>query len=753
MAGDTRGVRLGLLGVVALILMGLLGTRLWFLQIVDADRITAQVQVTRTKEVYLPPERGRIFDVEGRIVADNERVLRVVIDQDVIRSRRTSRLALFGRLAGALKTTDVELEIRYCGSDPANPVIPDKNCRGGLFNPYLPFPAADDVDEATALFLRERIEDYPGVDVEEGWRRKYLYAPTASQILGYLGRVPEDNPKTTVNETKEYTKLGYSLNDLVGSAGIEKQFETELRGTPGFSSFEVDARGRVLKTLTRTEPVPGKDVQLTIDLKQQLFAEQTLEAMLKRSRSVSPYPDKNDVKHWTVFYKAPAGSVVVEKSGTGEIVAMASYPTFDNRWFSAGISGKKFKQLFPPDYDKNPDTFPSPLVNRAIQGRYNVGSTFKPFTAYAALHTGFLQPDETYEDVGIYKLVTENCVLKKVRKCEFKNAFNYATGKPTTYGTINVSQALAISSDTFFYRIGSELYQAYPDQDVLQSQYRLFGFGEKTGVDLPYEYAGVLPDKAIKARLAEQDAITDLEGTGFFVGDAIQMAIGQGLNAVTPLQLTNAYATLANDGYLLRPLIVHAIYPPGVPDDATKPGYADVAARVPDKVYTTEQKPDRGLQDTAPLLSITPGLNCVVEFVQDSPCRVVNTHFPTAQQAFKGFPFREIPLAGKTGTAQGKDNAQENDSSVFVAYQTGEKAQQGYTIGAYLEKAGYGKRAAAPVVRCLMLGVNGLYELDEPVLSDELDVRSPFAAPPNPMPSELCLDDATRTVERDRGER
>jgi penicillin-binding protein 2 len=751
MAGDTRGVRLGLLGVVALVLIGVLGTRLWFLQVVDADKIAAQVQVTKFKEVNLPPERGRIFDVKGRILADNERVLRVVIDQDVIRTRRTSRLALFGRLAGALKTTDVALEIRYCGEEPKRPGVPDKDCRGGLFNPYLPFPAADDVDEATALFLRERIEDYPGVDVEEGWRRKYLYAPTASQIIGYLGRIPDDNEKTDVNETEEYLTLGYSLNDLVGSAGIERQFETELRGTPGYASFEIDARGRVLKTITRTEPVPGKDVQLTIDLEQQLFAEQTLETMLKRARSVSPHPDKKDPRHYNVFYKAPAGSVVVEKSGTGEIVAMASYPTFDNRWFSAGISKKKFDQLFPKDYDKNPDTFPSPLVNRAIQGRYNVGSTFKPFTAYAALHTGFLQPDERILDTGTYELQTEPCIKKLISKCKFKNAYNFKLGKPTEYGDINVSDALAVSSDFFFYRIGAELYLAYPDNPVLQDNYRLFGFGEKTGIDLPFEYKGVLPDAEVKKRLAAQHAISTEEGQGFNVGDAIQMAIGQGLNAVTPLQLTNAYAVLANGCCLLKPLIVHAIYPPGVPDDPTRAGYANLEARTPETLFTTVSKPDRGLLDQAPLLSIRKGLACVVEF----SCGRINTHQPTAQNVFLGFPHATIPIAGKTGTAQGKgggDNP-ENDSSVFVAFQTGDPGQTGYTIGAYLEKAGYGKRAAAPVVRCLMLAVNGQYTLDQPVLSDELNVNSPYAAPPQRMPSAQCLDDGTKVDDRDRGER
>jgi Penicillin binding protein transpeptidase domain len=190
-----------------------------------------------------------------------------------------------------------------------------------------------------------------------------------------------------------------------------------------------------------------------------------------------------------------------------------------------------------------------------------------------------------------------------------------------------------------------------------------------------------------------------------------------------------------------------------VADDPAKPGYANIAEATPEKVYTTEVKPNGGLLDTAPLLSIIPGLTCVVLFVQDAPCRLVNSHRPTAQNTFKGFPHSDLPIAGKTGTAQGLNQAPENDSSVFVGFQTGEKGQQGYTIGAYLEKAGYGKRAAAPVVRCLMLAVNGMYEIDTPELSDELNVLSPYAAPPNHMPDEQCLNDAAAADERDRGER
>ena len=754
MAGDTRGVRLGLLGVVALILIGILGTRLWFLQVVDAESITAQVQATRTKAVDLPPQRGRIFDVEGRILADNQRVLTVIIDQDVLRGRDKSRQVLFERLAGPLKTSAEALQIRYCGVSSKDPNVHDPKCNGGIYNSYLPFPAADDVDEATALYLRERIEDYPGVDVQEGWRRKYLYAPTASQIVGYLGRIPENNPKTPVNETKEYLKKGYSLNDLVGAAGIEQQFETELRGTPGHAEFEVDAAGRVLATLNRTEPTPGNDVQLTIDLKLQKFAEQTLETELHRSRNVSPYPDTN-VLSKLVFYKAPAGSVVVEKSGTGEIAAMASYPTFDNRWFSSGVSGAKFKQLFPPDTDKNPDTFPSPLVNRAIQGRYNVGSTFKPFTAYAALNTGFIGPTDEWVDVGSYTIPPEHCDPNKVAKCTFKNSFNFKLNAPSVYGSINVSNALTVSSDAYFYRIGSELFSAYPDTPVLQNEYKKFGFGEKSGIDLPYEYKGIVPDKDIKKKLADQGAITQKEGQGFYVGDAILMSIGQGLNAVTPLQLTTAYATIANGGYLLKPLIVKAVYPSGVPDDSFKPGYADLSASTPEQVFSTVVR--HHLDDVQSLEPIVKGLTCVVRILIPSCPQFINGRTPTAQGAFLKFDFNHIPFAGKTGTAQGAQNKPENDSSVFVGFQIGENGEpklDGYTIGAYLEKAGYGKRAAAPVVRCMMLAVNGAYEaVDDIQLSDALDIRATTAAPRQIMKSDQCLVDATPTEVTDRRER
>lgn len=728
MARDNRGVRLGLLGVVALLLLGVLGTRLWFLQVVDAPELSQRVERLQRRIAYLPPERGRIFDADGRILADNKRILTATLDRDVIFNKKR-RTELFTRLQGPLGMTVEQMERLYLDD---------------VYSPVLDFPIKQGIDETTALFLKERAEDYPGVDIREDWQRQYLYAPLASHVVGYMGAIPGDNPETEENETKAYTDAGYQLDEKVGAAGVERYFERDLRGTPGYVIKEVDTIGRVVRELERLDPVPGNDIQLTIDLDYQQFAEQTLETQLKRQRLASPYSrSEDDPRQYTVFYPAPAGSVVVERHSTGEIVAMASYPTFDNRWFGAGVSSDKFQQLFPPEdtsipFDQRP---PSALVNRAIQGRYNVGSAYKAFTAYAAIHTGFIPNpyDYTYLDEGEYELPEESCDRELVAKCSFRNAFNYVLGAPTRYGEVTISDALAVSSDTFFYRIGAELFLSNPGTPILQNEYKLFGFGEKSGIELPFEYAGIVPDAAVKARLAEQEAISEKEGRGFYVGDAVQMAIGQGLTATTPLQLANAYATIANGGFLLKPTVLRAIYAPGVPDSQV-PGVADVAAGTPLEIFTPTVRSQ---------LDMTPAIR---DPIVEGLSRVITGpgtpgHLPTGVRVFRGFPHNAIPIAGKTGTAQGRDNLPELDSSVFAAFQ---HDPGGFTVSAYLEKAGYGGAAAAPVVRCMMLGLNDYYTLDPVTLADRLDLDATRPAPAKQMPDETCLDVDTQVTSRER---
>ena len=276
-----------------------------------------------------------------------------------------------------------------------------------------------------------------------------------------------------------------------------------------------------------------------------------------------------------VPYKAPAGSAIVMDYTTGQVMAMASYPTFDNRWFKAGLSSEKFKQIFPDTED--PDL--SILVNRAIQGRYNMGSTFKPFIAYSALNTGLITAGELFNDEGEYRMHTVDqgrCDAGLVR-CVYKNATCSGTQRPCRYGPVNVDDALAISSDAFFYRIGEDIMAENNFGPVLQEQVKKFGFGADTGIDLPFEFDGTVPDKALKKRYAELGVISEDEGRGYFVGDNVQLAIGQGLLSATPLQLANAYATIANSGFVLRPQIVKAIWNPGVPDG--EPGAVDLAAR------------------------------------------------------------------------------------------------------------------------------------------------------------------------------
>jgi penicillin-binding protein 2 len=763
MSRDSRGLRLGVLGIVALMLMGVLGVRLWFLQVVDSEAVAEKFNSIRKREVILPPERGRIFDADGRVLADNQRMLTVTIDQEIIRNRRASREDLFRRLAGPLGYTSwIELELRFCGPTPddpetffdeGNPDLPDEKCNG-VFDPYLPFPAKVDVDEATVRFIRERAQDYPGVDVETAWRRKYLYAPLASQIVGYLGAIPADDKKTTDrNELDDYLAQGYRVNDRVGKAGIEQYFEKELRGSPGGVEFEIDAAGNVLREISRVDPQPGMDIQLTIDLDVQQYAEQALETQIKKRRSDNPYckTDQFGVTSVKCFdsannYSAPAGSVVVEHHASGQIVAMASYPTFDNRWFGANISGDKFAQLFPEDEDENPDTNPSPLINRAIQGRYNVGSTFKPFTAFAGLNTGFIWGGYEFIDDGSYTIDPLYCTPDEITRCTFKNATNFVLGAPNVYGPLNVTRSLAVSSDAFYYRIGAELFLKYRDVGpVLQQQYRLFGFGEKSGIELPYEYKGIVPDKEVKKRLAEQNAISDREGQDFYVGDALQMAIGQGLNAVTPLQLTNAYAAFGNGGTVMKPQIVKAIFEPGVPD-SDKLGYADTEAGT---VAVGFGPVVRNRIDSSPenIQLIVDGLRLALG------CERINTKKPTGCDAFKGFNFNELLLAGKTGTAQGRDSLQENDSSAFVAFDSN-NTTQGFTVGAYIEKGGYGGAGSAPLVKCMFLAVTGKLELGliDPVqISDTLNTAQLTPSKVQSLPpGNTCLDVQADKSSRER---
>ncbi len=756
MAVDKRSARLGVLATVSLLLIGLLGARLWFLQGVKSEEYTATVAAAKTREVFVAPERGRVFDADGRVLADNQRILTVTIDWAVLRkAKKKDRLALLERLSGPLQTPIDDLMRRY---DPCYNV-PKPCTKKQQFDALLPLPLKEDVDEPTVSFLKERSEDYPGVDVVEQYERVYPYAPLASHVIGFTGSITKETLET-------YLAQGYKRNERVGQFGVESSMERELHGTWGKRVYEVDASGSIVRELfdQRVEPIAGFDVQLSIDLDIQQYAEQALQTQLRKRRELptdlmqpdsaphnpcdiktncktrvfqktNPDGSKTDYPEW-VQHKAPAGSVVVENHETGQVMAMASYPTFDNRWMESGIDGTKYKQLFPsknPDgTDIDPDK--SILVNRAVQGNYNLGSTIKPFISWAALHSGLITANTVWTDEGTYRLesIPENECQDKGGKarCVFKNATNKRTNLPSAYGNVRVSDALAVSSDTFFYHLGEQFWQLsenLPDQkSLLKEDLERFGFGSKSGIQLPYEWKGRVPDDAVKKALVDKKVLAPGEVPRLVVGDNVQVAIGQGLMAATPLQLTNAYATIANGGFLLQPTIVKAIWAPLTPD--ASPAVADLEAG------TLRQSFDKPTIRDA--LEMPPE---VLEPIREGLHRVIRGpgtpgHGTTGQTLFQGFP---VDIAGKTGTAQGAASLPWNDSSAFGAY--GRTAEMPYTVVSYLEKSGYGSKAAAPVTKCMFLALSGDVTPDPVFVSDPLDLNSIIPAQQMQLADQSCL--------------
>ncbi len=303
------------------------------------------------------------------------------------------------------------------------------------------------------------------------------------------------------------------------------------------------------------------------------------------------------------------------------------------------------------------------------------------------------------------------------------------------YGSVDVETALAVSSDTFFYRIGELIMTTNDYQPVLQEEVRKFGFGSDPGIELPYAFDGTVPDAALKADYAERGVISEVEGSNYFTGDNVQLAIGQGLLSASPLQLAVGYSAIANRGFVMRPEIIKAVWQPGVPDSATQ-GYADlseaklaVPANVSGEVVRqipmseeTWQEIDNGLH------RVITGPGTTSDFY----------HSTTGEKLFYYYPDSAIPLAGKTGTAQGAGNYPWNDSSAFVAYSR--DPSRPYTVTAYLEKAGYGSQAAAPVVKCMFLQMSGLEQSDPVVLSEQLDTSSNVPAQPALLTDTTCFN-------------
>lgn len=473
----------------------------------------------------------------------------------------------------------------------------------------------NNLNDTEAFWFAAHAYRFPGVELRARWVREYPQGESAAHVLGFVGRLS----KSDVERLEKKDALGnYRGTHIIGKKGIEKTWETALHGKTGIEEVEVTATGRPVRTLRRVDPVPGSNLVLSIDIGLQKEAEKQFEG--KR------------------------GALVAIDPKTGDVLAFVSAPSFDPNLFIDGIDVENWRRL-----NESPD---HPLINRPLYGTYPIGSTYKPFVALAALELGKRTATEIIPDPGYFELAGQR----------FRNAGGVA------YGPTDMHRAIVKSSDTYFFSLGPEI-----GVDALHDFSKQFGFGQITGIDLDGEHRGVLPSRDWK-----RHQYTTRAKQHWYTGETVSVAVGQGYNAFTLLQLAQATAVLANDGTYMKPHIVSLV---------ENPQTGDVTRTVTKPSYTIALKPEN------------------LKVVQDAMADV--TRIGTARGAFKGTTYQ---AAGKTGTAQlyslnggkyhaGSVDERLRDHALFIAYAPVEDPR--IAIALIVENGGWGATAAAPIARKL----------------------------------------------------
>jgi penicillin-binding protein 2 len=640
MDAESPRLRLSILGVVVVSLFGALFARLWYLQVMTAQEFQVQAASNSVREVSEDAPRGRILDRFGTVLVDNRTSLVVTVNQHDLDNATTRANVL---LALATELTKAGIPTKVSAIEQR---LADKQ-----YNPLQPIPVSIDVPETFQITLAERADEFPGVEVKRESVRTYPQGPLAAHVLGYTGRISADE-LTAKQGTKDDPKPNdkpYQPDSDIGKSGVEKSYESDLRGTPGKCKLEVDAKGKPVRTTECTAPIPGNDLALSIDSKVQSTLEQNIasELLSVRGRFTS---DGN-------IAKSPAGSGVVLDPRNGQVIAMASFPTYDPSEFVNGISQERYDQL-----QNSGGPSANPFINRAIGGQYAPGSTFKLITGNAAVSQGLINGGSYINDTGTFKFGT--------------GIFKSAGDSPQGAGELQIPKALTISSDVFFYSLGARYWTERGTWgDGIQQEAKLFGLGAPTGVPLGGEGGGLVLTPDEKNKLHQDDPKDYDAWQG---GETVQLAIGQDAVLVTPLQLANAYATFSQHGVRYQPNVVDKVMKPG--GDVTNP--ADVV-----RVIIPTETARFPIADTT-FGPIMQGLSGVPDKNQAG----------TAGAAFEGFDLKDYPLAGKTGTAQvGTPTNPKADTSLFVGMGPVNNPQ--YVTTVVLEESGFGADVAAPVVR------------------------------------------------------
>ncbi|HEY5359998.1 MAG TPA: penicillin-binding protein 2 [Streptosporangiaceae bacterium] len=644
--------------VLGALLLGL-GARAWFLQVATHGSYVALANQDRIRNIIQPPVRGTIVDDNGAPLVSNRSELTVSVNMADLSQQGDGGVAELRRLAALLGVSDKTLQdrVRLCTAGISQP------CWQG--SPYQPIPVDQKVPPRIALQVLESKAQFPGVTAQVQSAIQYAQpvGTDAAQILGYLQPI-------TAQEVKNLgiPVTGFSGVDLVGQAGLEQQYDKQLRGRPGTDEVTVNAAGQVTGTMKRVTARPGDNLVTSINSQLQTAVSTDLANAIHKTQAQGNTG-------------ATTGAAVVMTT-KGQIVAMASYPTYNPSVWSGGISSAQFQQIFGTSHSE-------PILNRATQGQYAPGSTWKVTTAAAAVAAG-------YPVDGSYDCPASVTVSGHTFNNDFGNG-----------GMMSLHQALVLSCDSVFYNFAYQIWLRDHRKDntvttphapvqQMQKMELAWGFGRHTRVDLPEESFGTVPTREwlyyfwkdnahrgqnwCKYGRANGSYVQQIEyddcktGNVWEPGQAVISGIGQGYVAVTPLQLARAYAALANGGTLYSP-------------------------RIGEELLSASGQVVRKI--TPPVTGHLPVAGSTLAYIRSALQGVVTSG--TAAGAFGGFPLSKVCIAGKTGTAQ---VAGSNSTSVFASFAP--CANPKYVVVVMIPNSGQGADVSAPAVRQIWDAIYGL---------------------------------------------
>jgi penicillin-binding protein 2 len=618
--------RVAILGAVALTLFAILFLRLWALQVLSGDSYAAAANDNRVRTLRLDAPRGPILDRNGKALVINAPGTRVELwPADLPKNWPAQRdeLRRLSKIVGVPVKEILDRMKRHEG-DPLTPVVVQTG-----------------VHSDQVSYLLEHKAQFPGVQLADSYLRKYRYQALAAQVLGYVGEITEP-------ELKQRRRLGYRLGDIIGQAGVEATYDRYVRGRDGSAQLTVDSRGRPTSEVEpRVNPRRGNALRLTIDIDLQRAAERALRYGIDLAVAD---------KQW----HANGGAIVALDPRDGAVLAMASYPTYKPSVFVGRPDPKKLAPLL---NSKVAAAKNYPGLNRAISAIYPPGSTFKPVTAIAAMQEGVLQPYDSLLCSPDYISPHDNGDPPQV----FNN------WNPVQYQWMELTTALAASCDTYFYQVGDRFF-ALPSGrgHPLQAWATRLGLGVPTGIDIGREADGLIPTPEWRRRAFKRYPEVDRT---WKPGYSIQLAIGQGDVAVTPLQMARFYALIANGGKLVTPHVADDVEQPT--DDPRNP-------RVLRRFGAEPPRPS-GVDPLA------------LRYVRDGLFAATHASVGTSSGVFGAFP---VPISGKTGTAEkvvplrGYPAGHKEDQSWWCGY--GPSDNPTIVVCSVIENGGHGGTAAAP---------------------------------------------------------